>query len=1276
MSALASALVLACAAALSAAAAPAEKECVDSDTAFQGQADLNYSCMIELPLSSTFFHWTWSGVLGEVGHFAVSTTSRGWLAVAFPDTPGKMTPAKGIMYDGDPADLKTMVLTDRHSPSSGPTLDATVKDTLQLTNLGYAQADGVYMLSFDMPLHSLKLGINVARDRRRTAVAHHTTNKASVYLDFTTGNWTLPEAIPDYCNGTETSEVVSVTDVMFAGGDCVGSHLGRTDEPGSERYDFVARPDSMFFHWSWDRNVEGRIHVAASSNSSGWLGVTFPETAGSMLQASGVLTAGGGLGGIRTHSKTTEGVVYDSQVEEELQITNMTESVVGDEKIIRFTMDGRKNTADWTPINMARHLTSNKLQNHYNQHVHIVVDFKNGAWKSLPHGLDCSSGRTDAPPPMESDGCALSTLLKPDSDSYYMCAHSLPLNNAIFHWDWDGVSDEIQVAVSSQTTGWLAFTFPENPTGSRMMYPAAGLCGDDSGVWPLRVVSKRVSGITKDETVEADFNITAKAHVRTDDSTVLYATMASSLFEGDTTISVARHISDTSISDHFNQRCTFVINVLMGSISAEPIIDIEYYRSVHSVLMMVAWLYCVPAGIIFKMYGRQLGLGTNIAIGNMGTGFVLHVIHMVAAVVMTLVGVLIARTYFTVSDTEDAYHHRNVGIAVAVLAGVMAGTGFLGPIFMPKKSSLGRSVLAVLHPGIGRVLGILAIYQMFTGVERLRYVGSPLADRYEFAISIFVCFFGTVILIIGLLSRRFNFVKKGEYPYVNAVNRIALDSVREHCTIEDPWIIINRKVYAVKSLVDIHPGGSLPLFEYAGKDATSEFIEHSSQARAMLPQYYIGDLEDERMTSTIDLAAEIAGQLVMLDLGGAAGMLAESTNVPDSLRKAFDALIGNLAVYIPYLPLSCLPDDGDDSEENVSSRRSVGRGDSDSPLNKTLNRVRSSNGSNGQFTAVSASVDVAYRSNSNSNSNSSHHPSVVSCDKRSQPSAVSEKREAKQPLHLTLGLRRQKVSLVVANMHHTLALAKEDTVGWVDVQAAYLSRFIASVTKSRGVPDMFVGDHFYASFNASKMCVSYCEAAVAACRATLVATDVSCSCNMVVASGLISAGNIGCNEMKRWSIIGSLPLVANALERFSRAAGLDIVCNAHCYSNAGMQFPMRQVLQAIELDNFSDPVYVWELVPDTVCKLANPEEWMYELQEAAGKKWERYNEATKLYLTGGDLRAAAEALGKAMEITPEDPHMASLQALIATETPPVPPATFGLSRVSLTSIHPLKAHCR
>nr|CAH8873402.1 unnamed protein product [Trichobilharzia regenti] len=71
-----------------------------------------------------------------------------------------------------------------------------------------------------------------------------------------------------------------------------------------------------------------------------------------------------------------------------------------------------------------------------------------------------------------------------------------------------------------------------------------------------------------------------------------------------------------------------------------------------------------------------------------------------------------------------------------------------------------------------------------------------------------------------------------------------LEEVRKHNRADDLWVIIHDKVYDLTKFASEHPGGEVVLEEQAGNYATEPFedVGHSSDAREIMEQYYIGDI--------------------------------------------------------------------------------------------------------------------------------------------------------------------------------------------------------------------------------------------------------------------------------------------------------------------------------------------------------------------------------------------------------------------------------------------------
>uniref|UniRef100_A0A4W5MK33 Cytochrome b5 type B n=1 Tax=Hucho hucho TaxID=62062 RepID=A0A4W5MK33_9TELE len=76
------------------------------------------------------------------------------------------------------------------------------------------------------------------------------------------------------------------------------------------------------------------------------------------------------------------------------------------------------------------------------------------------------------------------------------------------------------------------------------------------------------------------------------------------------------------------------------------------------------------------------------------------------------------------------------------------------------------------------------------------------------------------------------------------VKYYTLEEIKTHKST-DAWLIIHDKEYNITSFLEEHPGGEEVLVEQAGADATESFedVGHSTDAREMLIQYYIGELQ-------------------------------------------------------------------------------------------------------------------------------------------------------------------------------------------------------------------------------------------------------------------------------------------------------------------------------------------------------------------------------------------------------------------------------------------------
>lgn len=109
-------------------------------------------------------------------------------------------------------------------------------------------------------------------------------------------------------------------------------------------------------------------------------------------------------------------------------------------------------------------------------------------------------------------------------------------------------------------------------------------------------------------------------------------------------------------------------------------------------------------------------------------------------------------------------------------------------------------------------------------------------------------------------------VKSGSAPALSSmVKSYTMEEVQKHSSEESAWIVVDGKVYDATSYLDDHPGGAASIVMNAGGDATEDFLAiHSTAARKMLEDYYIGELDYESESSKKVGAMSISKSSVQL----------------------------------------------------------------------------------------------------------------------------------------------------------------------------------------------------------------------------------------------------------------------------------------------------------------------------------------------------------------------------------------------------------------------------
>ena len=337
--------------------------------------------------------------------------------------------------------------------------------------------------------------------------------------------------------------------------------------------------------------------------------------------------------------------------------------------------------------------------------------------------------------------------------------------------------------------------------------------------------------------------------------------------------------------------------------------------------------------------------------------------------------------------------------------------------------------------------------------------------------------------------------------------------------------------------------------------------------------------EQASMAQTISTVQEIASLLAGYDVEKVAELLeAHGADLPEGMLLALSTLEANLRVYKAYLPQTCLP------------------------------------------FAMDATLDTSQvGTDTDSQTEASDMESTLD---RSGSTLLATLATAR-----SLGLSHVKATLLMLNVKETLHLL-EDSARFSELFTALLLRALSATESQRGMVDVFIGDRIHCSFNTSRPCASHATSALH--TATLLLKGIGrCESffNIGIATGKVLRGDMGCEMMRRFSMIGTLVRDVNGMERAGRILGCDVLCNRLCFSDGELEHQLRLIPRKVEVDAGCDEEVVAELVvPDeNVGTEQEADEWMYMIGEK--KPFDDFNSSVRAYLRGDvsveELTAAA-----------------------------------------------------
>ncbi len=121
----------------------------------------------------------------------------------------------------------------------------------------------------------------------------------------------------------------------------------------------------------------------------------------------------------------------------------------------------------------------------------------------------------------------------------------------------------------------------------------------------------------------------------------------------------------------------------------------------------------------------------------------------------------------------------------------------------------------------------------------------------KFTLTFIILFF-TIVLVVGILALLFPPTGSNSKSAGGTVTNtgatataktFTLDTISQHSTVGDCYLVVKGAVYDVSSYVSMHPGGKNSITTRCGKEVTSIFLSiHSNFAWDLLGKYYIGEV--------------------------------------------------------------------------------------------------------------------------------------------------------------------------------------------------------------------------------------------------------------------------------------------------------------------------------------------------------------------------------------------------------------------------------------------------
>ena len=204
------------------------------------------------------------------------------------------------------------------------------------------------------------------------------------------------------------------------------------------------------------------------------------------------------------------------------------------------------------------------------------------------------------------------------------------------------------------------------------------------------------------------------------------------------------------------------------------------------------------------------------------------------------------------------------------------------------------------------------------------------------------------------------------------------------------------------------------------------------------------------------------------------------------------------------------------------------------------------------------------------------------------------------------GMKKKKVSLAHMNVVSWHAFIKKHKDAEVlSAHGGIVEHIMSSVQHNKGVCDTFAGDKMLATFNAFVPKPSHSVACVKAAHEVATALGDVHKISYGCTTGEARVGNMGCNGMKKMSILAQSMSWVVVLERWNKQENLPGVVDQNIAREAEGQVVLR-CAGAMLYNKFSEKAQTVFTIRG-LCSSEN-EEWMYQLESAANNPHAVWNE--------------------------------------------------------------------